>query len=127
MKIALAAFAIIFASPAVALDPYARNDPNPGYVDKGIQTYNPQFGATERVGVTCSLYLDNVRIHEGYCKVGRRDSVSLISTGKDVYKIVRDTKNNAKFYKGVNSDIYFGPVTTQGNCWSSVRVQFCAD
>jgi hypothetical protein len=129
-KIALIALALLFTTPVLALDPYARNDPNPGYVDKGIQTYNPKYGANERIGVTCSLYLDYKKVHDGYCKIGRRDDVTLISTGSSVYKIVRDSRNVGKFYRGVNSDVYYGVVTTQGNCWSSPetgRVQFCAD
>ena len=126
----IAIFAILASSQAFALDPYSRNELHPSasnVVEKGIQVYNPNTNANERVGVGCNLYINYKKIHEGYCRVGRRDSVTLINTGTEVFKLVRDSRNTGRFYRGVNSNFFLADVHTQGNCWVGENIQFCAD
>lgn len=133
-KILTALTIFMIATPAFALDPYSRND-RPVYrermIDRGERVYNDRLDSDERIGVTCSLYVDDELEHKGYCRVGRgrgeRSDVSLFNTGTTVYKLIREDRYTGRFYRGVNSDYSYGVVNARGNCWVGRRINFCAD
>ena len=94
---------------------------------RGVSTYDYETGVRWREGAYCELRIEGDTVHDGFCRIGRRGSVTIISTGKLKYRIERaeEDDHNATFH-GPNGRILDNFLVARGSCWRGESVRFCS-